>query len=105
MKKLTKGIEESKKEKERLAEEREKLKGNFKEIEQKAFAVQKNYEKTEEVLFLVLLLFWLYKLCGALTWLNSLKVIVKYTYSKLYIENSGGGGCMIMYCLHNYVDD
>jgi len=62
MKKLTKGIEESKKEKERLAEEKEKLKGNFKEIEQKAFSVQKNYEKTEEVLFLVLLLFWLYKL-------------------------------------------
>ncbi|AET03555.2 putative structural maintenance of chromosomes protein [Medicago truncatula] len=50
MKKLTKGIEESKKEKERLAEEREKLKGNFKEIEQKAFAVQKNYEKTEEMI-------------------------------------------------------
>lgn len=51
MKKLTKGIEESKKEKERLAEEKEKMKTTFKEIEQKAFAVQENYKKTQEVLF------------------------------------------------------
>ncbi|GAU35501.1 hypothetical protein TSUD_155320 [Trifolium subterraneum] len=50
MKKLTKGIEESKKEKERLTEEKEKLKGNFKEIEQKAFAVQENYKKTQEMI-------------------------------------------------------
>lgn len=53
MKKLTKGIEESKKEKERLTEEREKLKANFKEIEQKAFVVQENYKRTQEVLFLL----------------------------------------------------
>lgn len=51
MKKLTKGIEESKKEKERLIEEKEKLKGVFKEIEQKAFVVQENYKKTQEVLY------------------------------------------------------
>lgn len=50
MKKLTKGIEESKKEKERLAEEKEKSKEIFKEIEQKAFIVQENYKKTQEVL-------------------------------------------------------
>lgn len=51
MKKLTKGIEESKREKERLIEEKEKLKGVFKEIEQKAFVVQENYKKTQEVLY------------------------------------------------------
>jgi structural maintenance of chromosome 4 len=64
MKKLTKGIEDSKKEKERLNEEKEKLKGTFKEIEQKAFAVQENYKKTQEVLFIVLLLVLLCKLCA-----------------------------------------
>lgn len=57
MKKLTKGIEESKKEKERLAEEKEMLKTTFKEIEQKAFVVQENYTRTQEVLFLVLFFF------------------------------------------------
>ena len=57
MKKLIKGIEESKKEKERLAEEKEKLKANFKEIEQKAFIVQENYKKTQEVPFLVFFCF------------------------------------------------
>ncbi|CAJ2635956.1 unnamed protein product [Trifolium pratense] len=50
MKKLTKGIEDSKKEKERLTEEKEKLKGTFKEIEQKAFSVQENYKKTQEMI-------------------------------------------------------
>lgn len=64
MKKLTKGIEESKKDKERLAEEKEKLRANFKEIEQKAFSVQENYKRTQEVLFIVLLLVLLCKLCG-----------------------------------------
>lgn len=54
MKKLTKGIEESKKEKEQLVEGKEKMKTTFKEIEQKAFSVQENYKKTQEVLFLVL---------------------------------------------------
>lgn len=49
MKKLTKGIEESKKEKERLIEEKEKLGGVFKEIEQKAFTVQENFKKTQKV--------------------------------------------------------
>ncbi|KAK7266394.1 hypothetical protein RIF29_19038 [Crotalaria pallida] len=50
MKKLTKGIEESKKEKERLAEEKEKMKAIFKDIEQKAFVVQENYKKTQELI-------------------------------------------------------
>lgn len=50
LKKLTKGIEDSKKEKERLVEEKEKLRGVFKEIEQKAFAVQENYKKTQELI-------------------------------------------------------
>lgn len=51
MKKLTKGIEESKKEKERLVEEKEKLGGIFKEIEQKAFTVQENFKKTQKVFY------------------------------------------------------
>ncbi|KAK9271730.1 hypothetical protein L1049_002093 [Liquidambar formosana] len=50
IKKLTKGIEESKKEKERLAGEKEKLLSTFKEIEQKAFTVQENYKKTQELI-------------------------------------------------------
>lgn len=50
MKKLTKGIEESKKEKEKNMEEKEKMMSVFKEIEQKAFLVQENYKKTQEVL-------------------------------------------------------
>lgn len=61
MKKLTKGIEESKKEKERLAEEKEKSKEIFKEIEQKAFIVQENYKKTQEVLS-SFCIFWLCKI-------------------------------------------
>lgn len=53
MKKLTKGIEDSKKEKDRLTEEKEKLKAHFKEIEQKAFVVQENYKRTQEVHFIL----------------------------------------------------
>lgn len=49
IKKLTKGIEESKKEKERLLSEKETLMSTFKDIEVKAFAVQENYKKTQEV--------------------------------------------------------
>ena len=49
IKKLTKGIEESKKEKERLIEEKQSLLATFKEIEKKAFTVQENYNKTQEV--------------------------------------------------------
>lgn len=48
-KKLTKGIEESKKEKERLVEQKEKMREIFKEIEQKAFTVQENYKNTQKV--------------------------------------------------------
>ncbi|TKY50255.1 Structural maintenance of chromosomes protein 4 [Spatholobus suberectus] len=50
VKKLTKGIEDSKKEKERLSEQKEKLTAAFKEIEQKAFVVQENYKKTQEMI-------------------------------------------------------
>lgn len=55
IKKLIKGIEDSRKEKERLVEEREKLRGIFKEIEEKAFAVQENYKKTQKVCFIYFL--------------------------------------------------
>ena len=36
-------------EKERLTQEKENLRDKFKEIEQKAFTVQENYKKTQEV--------------------------------------------------------
>lgn len=51
MKKLLKGIEESKKEKDRLVGEKEALISTFKDIEQKAFTVQENYKKTQEVIY------------------------------------------------------
>ncbi|XLT40970.1 hypothetical protein HN873_072262 [Arachis hypogaea] len=51
MKKLIKGIEESKKEVERLTGEKEKLKSKFKEIEQKAFGAQESYKKIEELMY------------------------------------------------------
>ncbi|XP_077210100.1 structural maintenance of chromosome 3 [Tasmannia lanceolata] len=50
IKKLTKAIEESKKEKEKAASEKETMAAVFKEIEQKAFAVQENYKKTQELI-------------------------------------------------------
>lgn len=49
IKKLTKGIEDSKKDKELLLQEKEKLLSTFKEIEQKAFVVQENYKRTQQV--------------------------------------------------------
>lgn len=49
IKKLTKGIEEAKNEKDKLTQEKEKLQSTFKEIEQHAFTVQDNYKKTQEV--------------------------------------------------------
>ncbi|KAF6159765.1 hypothetical protein GIB67_030023 [Kingdonia uniflora] len=49
-KKLTKAIEESNKERDRLVDEKEKMLGVFKEIEQKAFIVQDNYKKTQELI-------------------------------------------------------
>lgn len=52
IKKLTKGIEDSKKERERVVLEKETLLSSFKEIEQKAFSVQENYKKTQEVVYL-----------------------------------------------------
>lgn len=51
IKKLTKVIEESKTEKERLIEQKGKMHDKFKEIEQKAFAVQESYKKNQEVCF------------------------------------------------------
>lgn len=51
-KKLVKGIEESKIEKERLDGEREMLLSTFKKIEEKAFTVQENYKKTQEVIYI-----------------------------------------------------
>ncbi|KAF5748995.1 structural maintenance of chromosomes protein 4 [Tripterygium wilfordii] len=50
IKKLTKGIEESKQEKERVIEEKDKLRGIFKEIEEKAFAVQEDYKNTQKAI-------------------------------------------------------
>lgn len=49
IKKLTKGIVESKKEKERLVEEKEKMQGIFDEILEKAHTVQENYINTQKV--------------------------------------------------------
>ncbi|GAV58095.1 SMC_N domain-containing protein/SMC_hinge domain-containing protein [Cephalotus follicularis] len=50
IKKLSKGIEDSKKDKERLVDEMGKLRGYFKEIEQKAFTVQENYKNTQKLI-------------------------------------------------------
>lgn len=62
IKKLIKGIEESKKVKEQLIEKKQSLLATFKEIEQKAFIVQENYNKTQEVkLKLIVFLFqWIF---------------------------------------------
>lgn len=57
IKKLTKAIEELKKEKERLVSEKEAMMSVFKEIEVKAFTVQENYKKTQEV-YIFLYCFW-----------------------------------------------
>ncbi|KAK6928195.1 RecF/RecN/SMC, N-terminal [Dillenia turbinata] len=50
IKKLNKGIEESKKEIECLMEEKDKLMATFKEITEKAFTVQENYESTVKLI-------------------------------------------------------
>ncbi|KAL5723070.1 Structural maintenance of chromosomes protein 4 [Ranunculus cassubicifolius] len=49
IKKLTKAIEDSKAEKERLLTEKEKMESVFKETELKAIAVQESYNKTQEL--------------------------------------------------------
>jgi structural maintenance of chromosome 4 len=54
--KLTKGVEESKKERDKLAESKEKAMSDFKDIQEMAFTVQEKYHKTQEVLFSSLLL-------------------------------------------------
>ncbi|KAH9321111.1 hypothetical protein KI387_015750, partial [Taxus chinensis] len=48
--KLQKAIEESTKENDRIADEKEKKTAGFKDTEQKAFLVQENYKKTQELL-------------------------------------------------------
>lgn len=53
IKKLTKGIEDSKKERDRLSSENERLREMFKEIEQKAFKVQEKYKETQKVVTLL----------------------------------------------------
>lgn len=50
LKKLTKGIEEAKKENENLLAQKEKLMSVFKEIEKKAFLVQEDYKKNQEMI-------------------------------------------------------
>lgn len=50
MKKLAKGVEEAKKEMENLLAQKEKLMSVFKEIEKKAFLVQEDYKKTQEMI-------------------------------------------------------
>ncbi|KAJ1263499.1 hypothetical protein BS78_09G189500 [Paspalum vaginatum] len=50
VKRLTKSIDESKKEIERLLPEKEKMMSIFKEIEKKAFVVQEEYKKTQEMI-------------------------------------------------------
>jgi structural maintenance of chromosome 4 len=50
---LSKGIEESTKEKEELFEEKENMMSFFKEIEKKAFVVHEDYKKTQEVFVLL----------------------------------------------------
>ncbi|KAM7268935.1 hypothetical protein ACFE04_011101 [Oxalis oulophora] len=50
IKKLTKVIEDSKKETERLQAEREKLRNVFTEIEQRAFKVKEKYEETQKLI-------------------------------------------------------
>lgn len=55
-KKLVKGIEESKIEKDRLDGQKETLLSTFKKIEEKAFIVQENYKKTQEVIYIFLIL-------------------------------------------------
>lgn len=50
LKKLTNGINESKKEEEKLVAEKEKMVAAFKEIEQKAFTVQEDYKKIQEMI-------------------------------------------------------
>ncbi|AQK86965.1 Structural maintenance of chromosomes protein, partial [Zea mays] len=50
VKRLTKGIEESKKDREKLSAETEKMMSMFKEIEKKAFVVQEEYKKTQEMI-------------------------------------------------------
>ncbi|KAM0839402.1 hypothetical protein ACQ4PT_060337 [Festuca glaucescens] len=50
IKKLTKGIEEARKETENLVSQKEKLMSVFKETEKKAFLVQEEYKKTQEMI-------------------------------------------------------
>lgn len=55
MTKLTKGVEDSKKERDKLVENKEKVTSEFKDIQENAFNVQEKYHKTQEVLLTSLL--------------------------------------------------
>lgn len=68
IKKLSKGIEESKKERERLTAEKQSLLATFKEIEQKAFVVQENYKKIQEVVLMFSI--WYFLSCFSFTSLS-----------------------------------
>ncbi|KAK4767110.1 hypothetical protein SAY86_014860 [Trapa natans] len=50
IKKLTKGLEEAKKEEQRIMGEKDKLQSVFKELEEKAFKVQEDCKKTQELI-------------------------------------------------------
>lgn len=49
IKKLTKGIEDTTREKEKLEDQKEKLRKAFKTIEEKAFTVQEKYKEAQKV--------------------------------------------------------
>lgn len=49
MKKLSKGLEDAKVEKERLVEEKENLRLVFKETEEKAFKLQEDFKSVKQV--------------------------------------------------------
>lgn len=54
VKKLTRSIEESTREKEKTIAEKDNMIAGFKVVEQKAFVLQENYQKTQEVCSLLL---------------------------------------------------
>ena len=58
IKKLTKGIEDAKIEREKLLEEKTKIISSFKELEQKAFQYKEKYDVTQKVFLSSLLFCW-----------------------------------------------
>lgn len=53
IKKLTKGLEESKKELEKMTEDKKNYLNVFKEVEQRAFRVQESYKATSKVISII----------------------------------------------------